>query len=489
VRWLGALGLIAIAAAGPSACSSRAGHSRARAVEVVQTTASLSQRLTRLPDLRFGTGLPRGVAVIHVDDTVRYQRIVGVGAALTDTSAWLLYDELPAALRGAVIRDLFGPAGIHLVELRLPIGASDFTKDGVPYSYDDVPPGRTDPSMSRFSIAHDDAYIVPMLRQIVQANPRLVVLASPWSPPAWMKANGSLGNRADLGTLLPAAYGPLARYFVDFVQAYARRGLHIAAVTAQNEPGQQGFYPGLNLPERAEATFISRDLAPALRAAGLSTKIYAHDFKWLFSQRVMSLVSNPALARAIAGIAWHCYDGNPSVMTGLHRVAPGLDQIESECSTGGAPGPPAELMIAAFRNWATGVLLWNLALDPRGGPVEPPNLGCPRCVGVVTIDERTHAVVYGSDYYQLGQFSKFVRPGASRIGSDHFVAYNTPTRYHHVDYATAGIDDAAFTNPDGGKVLLAHNTSNRPRRFAVQWRGRAFTYTLPAGATVTFLWS
>ena len=175
-------------------------------------------------------------------------------------------------------------------------------------------------------------------------------------------------------------------------------------------------------------------------------------------------------------------------MAAQHRATPRLAQIESECSSGSSPGPPAELMIASFRNWATAVLLWNIALDPHGGPVQPPNRGCPYCTGVLTVDERSHRVTYGRDYYQLGQFSAFVEPGALRIGSDHFVTYNSHTHFHKVDYSTGGIDDVAFLNPGGSKVLLVHNNGEMARRFAVDWQGRAFTYSLPREATVTFVW-
>jgi glucosylceramidase len=482
---LGALVLIASSLVGLWGCHS---GSRKTLVEVVQTSRDLSQRLTRLPDLWFGTSLPRGIPVIHVDDKTRYQRIVGVGAAITDTSAWLLHDELSPSARAAVIRKLFGAGGIHLGFVRVPIGASDFTKDGRPYSYDDVPWGQSDPHMRRFSVAHDDTYIIPTLRQTLVINPRVKIIASPWSPPRWMKTNHALDNTGNRGKLLATAYGPWAHYFVRFIQAYASRGVKIDAISVQNEPGQQARYPGLNLPEPSEAAFVSRYLAPSLSAAGLHPMIYGHDFKWLLWARARALISDPAVAKTFAGIAWHCYDGNPTAMTALHRANSGLDQIESECSSGSSPGPPAELMIASFRNWATGVLLWNMALDPHGGPVQRPNHGCPHCTGVVTVDERTHTVSYRADYYQLGQFSAFVQPGARRIGSESFVEYNSHDHYHRVSYATAGLDDVAFTNPRGSTVLLAHNNAGLPKRFVIDWHGHTFTYTLPAGATVTFVW-
>jgi glucosylceramidase len=193
--------------------------------------------------------------------------------------------------------------------------------------------------------------------------------------------------------------------------------------------------------------------------------------------------------RNLSGIAWHCYSGKPSIMTAIHRAAPGLDQIVSECSTGIAPGPTSELLIAALRNWASGVILWNLALNRQGGPVEPPNPGCGGCTGVLTVDQRHHTETYNADYYQLGQLSRFVRPGARRIGSSNFVSYNATFLNHGPNYATDGLDDVAFQNPDGSKVLLAYNTAQHSLRFAVSWHGRAFLYSLPAHATVTFAWS
>jgi glucosylceramidase len=478
VAFLGTLGACSLAG-----CGSSTGG-----VEVAQTSLDLRQRVSRLPDLHFVAETPRGVPVIHVDDAARYQRVLGAGIALTDSAAWLIGDQLPAGLRDKVLSDLFGPSGIRLRAVRVPIGATDFTKDGRPYSYDDLPPGQTDPGLSHFSIRHDLVYVIPTLRRITALNPRVAILASTWSPPGWMKANGKLSNGGNLGTLLPSGFGWMARYIVKFIQEYARAGVLVDAVTPQNEPGQQTSYPGLNLPVSDQAKLISGYLKPALKAAGLDTRIYAHDFKWLFAPDVLALISDSAVRAALSGIAWHCYNGNPRVMTMVHRIAPELVQIESECATGGAPGPPAELLIASFRNWASQAILWSVALDRSNGPVQPPNQGCPICTPVVTIDEQSHRASYTADYYQLGQFGQFVVPGARRIGSEHFVTYNSPTRQHKAPYSTPGLDDVAFLNPDGSKVLLAHNTSIRSYRFAVAWRGRSFIYTLPGGATATFRW-
>jgi glucosylceramidase len=452
-------------------------------VRVVQTTADLSERLTPLADARFERGIPDGIPVIDVDDADVDQRVIGVGAAMTDTSAWLIWDGLPPHARLALLERLFGAGGIGLRVLRVPIGASDFTRGGTPYSYDDVARGTSDPQLRRFSIAHDTTYILPALIHARALAPALEVIASPWSPPAWMKTNDSLANLEGTGRLRADAYGRFARYVVRFVESYRARGVPIAAVTPQNEPGQRSRYPGLDLTEPDQVRLI-RDLARALAAQRPATAIYGLDYAWRYAGEADRLVR----AVPLAGVAWHCYEGDPRVMTTLHARDSALEQIVSECSSGIAPGAPAALLIAAFRNWASTVILWNLALDPDGGPVQPPNMGCRGCTGVVTIDPRTHTISYRPDYYELGQFGAFVAPGALRIGSTAFVTDNYVHLHGRPAYTTPGLDDVAFRNRDGTDVLLAYNSARQPARFAVRWRGAGFVHTLPAGATVTFLW-
>ncbi|MEO6715338.1 MAG: glycoside hydrolase family 30 beta sandwich domain-containing protein [Mycobacteriales bacterium] len=486
------MALLALIAASPvltddaGARPNRPGRVDANKVRVVQTSADLAQRLTRLPDKRFGSRARPGGRVIRVDDHSRYQRITGFGAALTDTAAWLLHEQLSAPAAAAVLRRLYGARGIRLGYVRVPMGASDFTHDGIPYSYADMPRGLSDPALTTFSVAHDDGYIVPVLRQVRAINSRVKIVATPWSPPGWMKSNGSLDNIANRAELLASAYQPLAEYFVKFLRAYAHRGLPVNAITPQNEPGLQSYYPGLNFPQPSQARWISSNLAPALRAAKLDTRIYGYDFSWAGYAYARKLSTHPAVARVLAGVAWHCYYGNPRAMTRLHARVPRLEQIVTECSPGISPGPTAEVLIASLRNWSSAVMLWNIALDPSGGPVEKG--GCQYCTGVVTADGHTGTVRYSSDYYQLGQASSFIRPGARRIASNTFVTYNSTTLNHGPNYATAGLDNVAVANPDGSKVLLVFNNSSRSQRFTVKSRRRSFKHTLPSQAMATFIW-
>lgn len=462
-------------------------------VSVVVTSADLHQALTELAPLPFSTRAPRGTPIVTVDEQQRYQTIKGVGGAMTDTSAWLIENKLAPATRAWLMRRLFGRDGLDLRFIRVPMGGSDFTVTGTPYTYDDMPAGQTDPTLAHFTIVHDTFYILPALRQALSLDPHAFVVATPWSPPAWMKTNDILGDPINLpGWLQPADYGVMSQYFVKFLQAYAAAGVHVDAVTPQNEPGQTSAYPGMNMPEANEATFIADDLAPALRAAGLHTEIYGYDNNWYnigvgFAHALEHSIATPDLT----GISSHCYFGIPTVLAALHDEAPKLDEIVSECSPGTLPFSTSQIEIAAIRNWASAVALWNFALDQNGGPVEQPNYGCPGCTGIVTINDDTHTVTFTRDYYELGQLSRYVRPGAVRIASNNFVTYKYFPIVGSTDagrFSTPGLDDVAFQNPDGTRVLLAYNSATVPFAFAVTDDGYYFRYRLAPGSTATFIW-
>ncbi len=456
------------------------------AVGVVQTNASLSEHLTVLPDRWFAHDAPaNGLPVITVNDAVGYQKINGFGAAMTDSSAWLIERMLPAAERSAVMSALFGTNGIRLNFVRVPIGASDFTVGGKPYSYDDLPPGQTDPQLKDFSIAHDKAYILPALTQALAADHRIEFLASPWSPPAWMKGNDALDDLDGNGTLNAGAYWPWAEYIVKFIQAYAAAGVPIEAMTPANEPGNPSDYPGLNITTSSLAIWINQDLEPALARAQAHLKLYGEDYGWGTSLLAEEAISGPA-RQALSGLAWHCYFGSPDVMASLHQQAPQYDEIVDECSPGISAIPTSEVVISSLRDWASTVALWNLALDPDGGPVQQPNTGCYGCYGLVTINEKPAPPVFTRAFYQLGQASRFVDPGAQRVASNNFVTYTYVKP--RVNFIAAGLDDVAFVNPDGTRVLIAYNNASQPITFAVAWHDLSFTYTLPAGAMVTFDW-
>jgi glucosylceramidase len=456
-------------------------------VTVVQTADNLSQRLATMPDESFTLKPPSHVPVIAVNARLRYQTIKGVGGALTDSSAWLIGEKLASNKRSSLLHNLFAANGGGLNFVRLPMGASDFTATGIPYSYDDLPARQTDPTLTHFSVVHDVPYIIPTLREIMEIDPAANTLAEPWSPPPWMKANDRFDDRAFSGTLLPADWPVLANYFVKFLQAYASQGVPIQAVTPENEPRAPASYPSMSFPEASEMQWAMQDLLPALKAAHLPAHVYGGDVSFTAPGYGIEVASGAAKA-GLYGVAQHCYHGIPYLLNKLHSTDAALDLLVSECAVELTPYSASEIVIGAMRNWASTVALWNLALDPQGGPVQAPNRGCAPCKGIVTINPQTHAVTYNLAYYQLAQFGRFVKPGAQRIDSNHLVSYFITKKSGQYG-ATAGVDDIAFRNPDHSLVLLAYNNSTSAAKFAVSWARHFFTYQLPAHATVTFDWN
>jgi glucosylceramidase len=310
---------------------------------------------------------------------------------------------------------------------------------------------------------------------VLAINPEVFTLANPWTAPPWMKANDSYDNNGLAGSVQPRYYSALAQYFVKFIEAYEARGVPIDAITPMNEPSCSCRWPGSDLSSADDATFLPQYLAPALGAAGLHPTIFGVDDTELADAQ--ALLSGPA-APTLGGIAFHCYKGLGQ-MSALHAEYPTEDIILSECSPGIIPYATAEVPIDATRNWASAVQLWNLALDPARGPYET-IWGCPGCTGVVTVDEQAGTPSLGLNYYQYGQTTKYVDPGAVRIFS---------TRLVRDGYGvTRGVDDVAFVNPDGSKVLVAYNDRVRAARLAVQWQGRYLNWVLPGHGTVTLIW-
>jgi glucosylceramidase len=456
--------------------------------QVYETDPDLTKAaLTHEPSVTFtNTPLARGVKVLDVDDHIGYQSIIGFGAAMTDSSAYLIHNYLSPAARQQVLTNLFSPTnGIGLNFMRVPIGASDFTAGASPYTYDDVAAGKTDPTLANFSIKHDLSYVIPTLKQMLKINSAVDLITTEWTAPSWMKANDKPDDLGRSGTLLPSAYPALAQYLVKFIQAYQAAGIPIWGITPENEPGTPVSYPSMNLTPEADAQFIAQDLAPAFAAAALTTRIYGGDTGGAEPSYAEATEQFAAAASAVSGVAWHCYGGQQGI-TAFHNLFQGVQNLMTECSPGIIPYTGAEAAIDAVRNWASSAALWNVALNGEGGPVQAPNSGCHSCTGLIQINQGTHKVTYGLNYYQLGQLTKFVQRGAVRIDTQRWVSdYRNSSGYH----VSLGLDNVGFVNPDGSRVLVAYNHSTQPITFGVSWNYKQFSYTLPAAATVTFKWS
>jgi glucosylceramidase len=288
-----------------------------------------------------------------------------------------------------------------------------------------------------------------------------------------MDGTGGAGTNAGL---LGQAYAPLGQYFAKFVQAYAAQGVPVRAVTPQNEPlNGAAAYPGMDLDQPSELSLIAKDMGPALHAAGLATQIWAYDHNWDVESYPAAIMADATAGGFTEGAAFHCYGGDPSAMTTFHEAYPQKSVYMTECSGGTWQSDPfastIDLAIASTANWARVVSLWNMALDEAAGPQ---NHGCSTCRGVVTVDSASGAVTYEADYWALGHFAKFVRPGASRVAS-------TST--------SAALSQVAFANTDGRLAVVAHNTGASALTVRVGTGATAMTFVLPADAAVTVAWT
>ncbi|PYE55258.1 glycoside hydrolase family 30 protein [Deinococcus yavapaiensis] len=448
----------------------------APAAQMVLTTADAKNLLARQSDLSFRADAGSTTYTIDVDTTRTYQEIAGFGAALTESSAWLLNSKLDATRRSEVLRKLFDPAlGIGLSYLRVPMGASDFALGS--YTYDDVPAGQTDETLANFSVARDEQDVLPTARAIRAVSARVRFMASPWSAPAWMKTSGTLSG----GSLKPETYDAYARYFLKFVRAYEASGVPIDAVTLQNEPHHETTaYPSMRFEASDAARFVGQHLGPTFQAAGLQTKLLGWDHNWDEPSYAQTLLSDAAASSYLAGSAFHCYAGDVSAQSTVQAAWPTKDVYFTECSGGGwatnfgdnLKWNVENLVIGATRNWAKTVLLWNLALDDVGGPT---NGGCGNCRGVVTIPSDGSAIRYNVEYYALGHAAKFVSPGARRVASTTFGVGN--------------VQSVAFRNPNGTRALIVLNGASESRSVKVREAGKSFTVMLVPGAVATFTWA
>jgi len=281
-------------------------------------------------------------------------------------------------------------------------------------------------------------------------------------------------------SLKPEFYPAFASYLVKTIQGYQAAGVPVWALSVQNEPlYAPPTYSGMQMLADEQAKFFGEALAPALAAAHLSPKVMAYDHNWDRPDYPETVLKDPKAGALAAGTAWHHYAGDPSVMTRNHEEFPQKDQWVTE-SSGGAwqkgnvLADEAAELVAVTRNWSRGYVLWALATDQNHGPFVG---GCDTCRGLVTIDlsDPDHATVKPElDYYVLGHASKFLLPGAVRIGSD--------------EPAGTQMKDVAFQNTNGTIVLYALNAGTTAQVIRIGFHDKKAVTTLPAGAVATFIW-
>jgi glucosylceramidase len=445
----------------------RAGPLPTGAIEVRQTAGT--QRYAQLAPLAWAP-LPRGAtADIRITPDVRRQEVLGFGAAFTDAACYM-FSQLAPDARRALFRDLYHPAQMNLSVGRTCIGSSDYSTKA--YSYDDSE--TPDPTLAKFTIAHDKQWILPMLREARQVNPDIYLLSTPWSPPGWMKDNNSLLG----GTIKRRYLASYAQYITKFVDAYAKEGVRIDAVSSQNEvdTDQDGRMPACTWPQEIEVGFVGEQLGPAFVRAGIRTKIWLIDHNYNLWGRAIASFDDPKVRQYADGVAWHGYLGTPEAMTRVHDAVPekhaywtegGPDYTDPKYLTDWSKW--SAQFAGIMNNWARCIIAWNYALDEQGRP----NIGPFPCGGLVTIDSKTHDVTRSGQYWAFAHYSRHVRRGARVVESAG---------------AAKSLAHVAFTNPDGSTALVLTNSGGRPATPRIAVGGSAVQVTLPADSITTLQW-
>ncbi len=434
----------------------------------------------------------RSALLLHPEET--YQSVDGFGFAITYSSAYNLL-KMTAADRAVLLRKTFSPTeGYGASYVRISLGCNDFSS--TEYSLCDEK-GPDDDLLKHFRLYTDETnYVIPVLKELLAINPQLKIIAAPWTCPKWMKVNNITERRnhdswTD-GHLNPAYYKAYAQYFVRFVKAFAAEGISIYAVSPQNEPLNPGNCASLYMPWNEQAGFVQQ-LAPALKQAGLKTRIYLFDHNYNYDNKPEEQQYPAKIYKVyegkdfegkelVVGAAYHNYGGHTDELNVIHNLYPDKELLFTEASIGTwnngrhLDSSLADCMVNiglhTLNKHCRGAIVWNFMLDMQRGP----NLdgGCQTCYGAVDIDESNYRdYTLNSHYYTICHLSAVVRPGAVRIGTSGW----------HYD----GVTYTAFRNPDGTMAVVLYNANQGELGTNIATGQQRFHITLPPRAAVSVL--
>ncbi len=434
-------------------------------------TRGANALLQPMQPMAFSTSLPQEpLPTIEIDDSRTFQPIEGFGFALTGGSAYLLAG-LAQADRADLLQELFGPtdASVGLSCLRLSIGASDLGRND--FTYWDLPPGTADPDLARFNITACDPEVIPVLQEILRINPTVKIIASPWSAPPWMKTNGGF----IAGSLKPECYSAYARYFVQYVQVMRGLGIHVSAVTPQNEPRNPKNEPSMVMTATEQAEFIKGYLGPELRKGAPETEILCWDHNCDEPEYPLAVLADVEARAYISGVAWHLYNGLPEAMSTVwaHYPEKKVYFTEQWVSAhddfmGALRWHTKNVVVGGLRNWCRTALEWNLANDPEFLLHTPG--GAVGALGGITIGA---TIGRNPGYYLMAHSARFIRPGSVRVHSSE----------------VAPLPNVTCLTPDSRLVTVVTNDSDRAIRFRVRHQGAYATLELGAGDVATLRWN
>jgi glucosylceramidase len=419
------------------------------------TAQNSPHRLSAQPDLMLEEAGSSQISIV-VDPHVCYQEIEGFGGAFTEASATTFY-KLPAESQAEFVRAYFDLAGgIGYTLCRTHIGSCDFSVGN--YAYAEVP---GDVELKHFTIDHDRQALIPMIHAAQQAaSTPIRMVATPWSPPAWMKTNNAMCHG---GQLRPEYRTTWANYFCRYVREYEREGIPIWGLTLQNEPQAVQTWESCIYSGEEARDFVRDYLGPTLAQNGLSDirlMIWDHNRDMLFDW-IKPVLDDPAAAQYVWGTAFHWYVADKfENLQCAHDAYPDKKLLFTEGCPEGGPHIGewgigeryGRSMLNDLNHWAVGWIDWNLLLNETGGPNHAGNL----CSAPIIADTRTGKLLYQSSYYYIGHFARFIRPGARRV---------LCATGHDVLQATA------FLNQDGTMAVIVLNLSDENISFNLKAEG------------------
>jgi glucosylceramidase len=435
--------------------------------------------------VNFNTGLNIFPYTITLHPEEKYQQMDGFGAAITGSTSFNLM-QMEATDRAKFLKEVFDLIeGRGFSYVRVCIGTSDFSLSD--YTCCD------NPGIENFALTSEETqYVIPVLKEILEINPTLKIMGSPWTCPRWMKIKhrnktSSPYNSWTGGHLNPFYYQDYAEYFVKWIKAFEAHGIPVYSITPQNEPLNGGNTASLHMEWDEARDFVKTALGPKLQAAGLDVKIYVFDHNYNYDnitsqqQYPLKIYEDAEAAQYIAGAAYHNYGGSQDELNYIHDRRPDKELVFSEASIGewhdgrnlnsnfvGA----VEEGINLANKWCKAVIVWNLMLDMDKKPHRPK--GCSTCYGVVDISTDYKTITRNCHYYEIGHLAQVVKPGAYRIKAD--------------GYAEDGLRYEAFLNADNSYALVVLNKTISEKSFTVNDGTHSFSYKLPAKAAASIKW-
>ena len=411
--------------------------------------------------------------VVNVHPDVTYQSFQGFGGAFTEASAHV-YGQMGSAHKKEIIEACYGDTGLRYTLGRIHMNSCDFALGN--YTY--IKEG--DDKLESFDISHDTVEIIPMIEDAkAAAGCEISLLVSPWSPPPFMKTNGEMNHGGKLKT---EYYDCWARYFVKFIKEYQKKGLIITSLTVQNEPMAVQTWDSCVYTSQEESLFVSDYLGPEMEKAGLSDiKIFVWDHnKEEAYNRFREIMENQAAGKYIAGEAIHWYTGDHFEGIELvKKMYPDKEVIFTEgcveysrfADTNAVQKAEmyAKDIIGNLNAGISASLDWNLVLDHKGGPNHVGNF----CEAPIMCNYEEDTFEKRLPYYYIGQFSRYIKPGAVKIGT---------TKY------TEDIKVTGFKNPDGEKVIVVLNTTNEEKEVTIREDGKGISCSMDAHSITTFIY-